>query len=227
MMRAGYAFVSWLSRTYFKSVYGLRVTGLENLPRKGSLIIASNHRSDFDPPILGGIIPRETHFFAKQELFKNRLFGNIIRYLNAFPVHRGQFDREALQNCLKVLSSDGSLIFFPEGTRAPKDGFLKAKLGLGWVTHLSNAAIIPVYIHGSTIRKFQFHNRPAIDVVFGKPVPASTLLDEGLRGKEQYQKISDRVLELIRDLSLTTPEGRVSQKGEVYDRDIIKNEMLR
>jgi 1-acyl-sn-glycerol-3-phosphate acyltransferase len=226
-MRLGYGIVSWLSRTLFRIVYGLKVVGLENIPRTGKLIIASNHRSDYDPPVLGGIVPREMHFFAKEELFRNRWLGGLIRYLNAFPVRRGQFDREALQNCLDVLKSEGSLIFFPEGTRAPSDGFLRAKLGLGWVISLSQAAVIPVYLHGSTVRKPHWRQRPAITVVFGKPVAAAELLTEGLRGKELYQSASDKVLEMIRDLSLSTPGGKVLSKGTLYDRDIISQERLR
>jgi 1-acyl-sn-glycerol-3-phosphate acyltransferase len=226
-MRAGYAFVSWLSRTFFRIAYGVSVTGLENVPRTGKLIIASNHRSDYDPPILGGFIPRETHFFAKEELFRNPLLGKLIRYLNAFPVRRGQFDREALQMCIKILEGDGSLIFFPEGTRAPEDGFLKAKLGLGWLICLTGASVLPVYIHGSTVRKSQPRGRPTICVVFGVPVPAIELIGDGQRGKELYQSASDRVLELIRDLSLRTPSGSVRDRGILYDRDIIKKEHLR
>jgi 1-acyl-sn-glycerol-3-phosphate acyltransferase len=226
-MRIGYGLVSWLSRTLFRCIYGMTVTGLENVPRTGKLIIASNHRSDYDPPILGGIIPRETHFFAKEELFRNPLLGGLIRYLNAFPVRRGQFDREALQTCLDVLKSDGSLIFFPEGTRAPADGFLRAKLGLGWLLCLSQATVLPVYIHGSTVRKVKWSARPAIAVTIGKPVSYAELMVEGMRGKELYQTMSDRVLELIRDLSLLTPGGKVQDKGQIYDRDIIPKEHLR
>jgi 1-acyl-sn-glycerol-3-phosphate acyltransferase len=226
-MRLGYRFVAFLSRCAFRSAYGMSVTGLKNIPPTGKLIIASNHRSDFDPPVLGGVVTREMHFFAKDELFRGRLLGGLIRYLNAFPVRRGQFDREALQNCLDILKADGSLLFFPEGTRAPKDGFLKAKLGLGWVVSLSQASVLPVYIHGSTVRKLSWFRRPAIHVVFGKPVSAAELTTEGLRGKELYQSISDRVLEMIRDVSLQTPQGLVPDKGPVYERDIITNEHLR
>jgi 1-acyl-sn-glycerol-3-phosphate acyltransferase len=226
-MRAGYRFCSWAARMFFRTAFGLSVQGLENLPRTGKLLIASNHRSDFDPPILGGIVPREVHFFAKEELFRRPLLAKLIRYLNAFPVRRGQFDREALSTCLDVLKGDGALIFFPEGTRAPSDGFLKAKLGLGWVACLSDAAVQPVYIHGSTIRKLRILGRPAIRVVFGIPVPVADLCDENLRGKELYQSVSDRVLERIRELSLSTPGRLVSEKGPIYERNTIPNERLR
>jgi 1-acyl-sn-glycerol-3-phosphate acyltransferase len=226
-MRAGYAFCSWLARTFFRVLYGIEVCGLENVPRSGKLIIACNHRSDYDPPILGATVPREVHFFAKQELFTKPLLAGLISYLNAFPVKRGHFDREALQRCVTVLDADGSLIFFPEGTRAPADGFLRAKLGLGWVICLTNAPVLPVYVHGSTVRKPCLRGRPAITVVCGRPVPATDLIAAGRRGRELYQSVSDQVLEMIRELSLDTPFSRVPAKGPVYDRDIIEQQRLR
>jgi 1-acyl-sn-glycerol-3-phosphate acyltransferase len=226
-MRAGYGFVSWISRTAFRLFYGVAVRGMENVPRTGKVIFASNHRSDFDPPILGGFLPREVHFFAKEELFRNPLLGRFISYLNAFPVRRGQFDREALSKCLNVLKDDGALIFFPEGTRAPADGFLSAKLGLGWVVCLSDSPVVPVYIHGSTEMHARWTRRPVMSMVIGRPEQPAALKDDHLRGKELYQHVSDTVLEMIRKLSLETPGGKVSSMGPVYERDIIKNERLR
>jgi 1-acyl-sn-glycerol-3-phosphate acyltransferase len=205
----------------------LRVTGIENVPRTGKVILASNHRSNYDPPLLGGSIPREVHFFAKEELFKRPGISQLLKSLNAFPVRRGQLDRKALSTCLKILSNDEALIFFPEGTRAPSDGFLKAKLGIGWLICKSKAPVLPIYIHGSKIEKDYSEQRPAIDIVFGRPVTAEQLLAGLDERRETYQTVADRVLELIRELSLSTPDHRVVVKGEIYDRDIIENEKLR
>jgi len=203
------------------------VRGLENIPRTGKVIFASNHRSDFDPPILGGFIPREVHFFAKEELFRNLLFGRFISYLNAFPVRRGQFDRESLSKCLEILKHDGALIFFPEGTRAPSDGFLKAKLGLGWVVCLSDSPVVPVYIHNSTEMHPRLTQRPVMSVTFGPSIQPEQIKNANLRGRELYQNVSARVLDIIRELSLQSPGGKVLIKGQVYERDIIRDQRLR
>jgi 1-acyl-sn-glycerol-3-phosphate acyltransferase len=220
-----YAVISWASRVFFRLVYGVRLYGKENIPRCGKVIFASNHRSDYDPPILGGFIPREIHFFAKEELFRNRVFGGLIRAVNAFPVRRGQFDREALTTCIDILKRDDALLFFPEGTRAPSDGFLKAKLGLGWLAVLAEAPIVPVYIHGSAVMKPWKAKRPIVQVVFGAPIPIEQLRVPELHGKEEYQTISDAILERIRQLSLTVPG--ITAIGQVYERSAIKNERLR
>ncbi len=226
-MRLGYAVCRMASQVFFRLAYGMKITGMENLPRTGKIVVASNHRSNFDPPILGGTLPRETHFFAKAELFEIPILGRLIRYLNAFPVRRGEFDRSSLDQCLSVLKHDGLLLFFPEGTRAPHDGFLQAKLGIGWVVSLAQAPVVPVYIHGSKERKPQLLGRPGITMVVGKPIPVESLAPAGLRGRELYQEMADRILDAIRELSLQTPYGRVKVKGEIHEREIIGNEKLR
>ncbi len=226
-MRLHYAIVSWLSRTAFRLGAGLRLTGLENIPKAGKIILASNHRSNYDPPLLGGTIPREVHYFAKEELFSRPVVSKLIKSLNAFPVRRGQLDRKALSNCLKILKNEEALIFFPEGTRAPADGFLEAKLGIGWVICKSMAPVLPIYIHGSTIDKERTSGRPAVDIVFGKPISAEQLLDGLSEKRETYQTVADRVLELIRTLSLSTPDHRVTERGMIHDRVIIEDKKLR
>jgi 1-acyl-sn-glycerol-3-phosphate acyltransferase len=226
-MRLGYWLVKTLALVTFRLLYGLEVTGRENIPRSGKVVFASNHRSNFDPPILGAVIPREVHFFAKEELFRKRWLGGFIRYLNAFPVRRGQMDREALSGCLDVLKGDGALIFFPEGTRAPADGFLKAKLGVGWIIALSDAPVVPVYLHGTHRLRPSLSGRPRYSVVFGECVAADPLKSGAGRGRDLYQGISDRTLERIRETSLQTPRKRVSEKGPVYERDVIEEPRLR
>ena len=226
-MRLGYALVRGSAQFLFHLGYGLSIHGMENIPRDGAVIIASNHRSNFDPPILGSTIRREVHFFAKEELFRKKITGSFLRYLNAFPVRRGQFDRSSLKYCLDILEQEGALVFFPEGTRAPADGFLKAKLGLGWVVCLSKAPVVPVYLHGTSALKPKLLGRPWYNILVGTPISSSDLIASGLRGHDLYQAVSDAILERIRELSLNTPHQKVISKGPIFDRDIIEEERLR
>jgi 1-acyl-sn-glycerol-3-phosphate acyltransferase len=172
-------------------------------------------------------LPREVHFFAKIELFKNRIFAAVIRYLNAFPVTRSGFDRRALDHALKILERDEALLIFPEGTRAPAGGFLRAKTGIGWVASLSNAPIVPVYVHGSDHPLRAILRRPRITAVIGNPLPLSELAPSHLQGKARYKAIAEEILERIRTLSLETPGRRVKQKGPVFERDVIPYPHLR
>ncbi|MBU0508875.1 1-acyl-sn-glycerol-3-phosphate acyltransferase [bacterium] len=226
-MRQGYALVRGLAQGLFRLGCGISIHGVENIPESGPIIVASNHRSNYDPPLLGAVVRRELHYFAKEELFRNALLGRFLRYLNAFPVRRGEFDRTALAKCLDVLRQNGALAFFPEGTRAPEDGFLKPKLGLGWVVCLSGAPVIPAYLHGTAQASPRLRGRPGVAVTFGHSIPASELMPEGLRGRELYQAVSDAVVERIRDLSLVFAQDPSPSRGPVYERSVIDDERLR
>ncbi|MCB1061117.1 MAG: 1-acyl-sn-glycerol-3-phosphate acyltransferase [Calditrichaeota bacterium] len=226
-MRAFYATVAWTARTLFRILYGVRVTGLENLPKSGSVLICSNHRSNLDPPILGSHLDREVSYFAKAELFTSPIFGPFLRKLNAFPVKRGQMDKAAMTTCLKVLKSDGALVFFPEGTRAPANGYLYPKFGVGWVLYKTRADVVPLYVHGTaTGRKFTL-KRPQMEVVVGKPVSAESIIQDASDTRDGYQQVADRILNLIRDLSLNTTIAKITEPGQISDRSIIEDERLR
>ena len=92
------------------------VRGAEHIPRTGAAIIASNHASYLDPPLIGMAIPRPIFYFAKEELFRT-FFGTAIRIVNAIPVNRDQLDRKTLRIVLAVLARGEMILMFPEGTR--------------------------------------------------------------------------------------------------------------
>ena len=82
----------------------MQVAGEEHIPEKGAFIVASNHASYFDPPLIGTAMRHHLiHFMAKEELFHNPLMGWFLRYVGTFPVHRGRVDRKALVEALRVL----------------------------------------------------------------------------------------------------------------------------
>ena len=94
------------------------VFGRENIPADGPVVIACNHLSLLDPPVLGAAATRQVHFMAKSELFRPSWFGAIIRKLGAFPVRRGAMDRDAIKTGLTILKEKKSLQFFPKGRGA-------------------------------------------------------------------------------------------------------------
>ena len=133
----------------FKIYFRYSVTGLENLPKQGSLIVASNHLSFLDPPVIGVII--SLHYFAKEELFSIPIFGWLIKKLNAFPVQRDGFSREAIKRSIRILENGGRILLFPEGTRG--DILRQPKKGIGLIARFANekirTSILPVRIQGS------------------------------------------------------------------------------
>lgn len=226
-MRAFYATVAWSARLLFRVLYGVRVTGADRLPMTGPFLICSNHRSNLDPPLIGGHLKREISYFAKAELFENKFGGAFLRKLNAFPVKRGQMDKAAMSTCLNVLAGGGALVFFPEGTRAPENGYLYPKFGVGWVLSKTKVPVVPVYLHGTGGAKAFKGGRPQLEVVVGRPIPFADLVEGAAETRDGYQLIADRILDRIRLLSLETTIDHISAPAPIEPREIIENEKLR
>ena len=112
-----YTLVKNLFKILFTIFLRLKVEGTENIPKDGPLVIASNHLSLLDPPVLGTAATRKVHFMAKEELFVPVL-GTIYKILGAFPVRRGGADRAAIKHGIDILESGQVLAIFPEGTRS-------------------------------------------------------------------------------------------------------------
>ena len=112
-----YTLVKNLFKILFTIFLRLKVEGTENIPKDGPLVIASNHLSLLDPPVLGTAATRKGHFMAKEELFVPVL-GTIYKILGAFPVRRGGADRAAIKHGIDILESGQVLAIFPEGTAA-------------------------------------------------------------------------------------------------------------
>lgn len=149
---AGNVFVYDLTRLFIFAYHhlgGLRVIGRENIPRTGRAILAPNHISHLDPPIISSCSPRRPHVIAKKELFKNKLIGKYFGGLGAFPVDRGKADRKAIRRAIDALEKDELLLVFPEGTRSPDGELRPAEIGLGMIAHAAKAPIIPVFIKGT------------------------------------------------------------------------------
>jgi 1-acyl-sn-glycerol-3-phosphate acyltransferase len=152
-----------------------RVTGLENIPRHGPLIIASNHLNDTDPGVLCTRIPRRLVFMTKDELFHVPGLAQFLTLYGAFPVRRHEADLAALRRCNETLKRGLALVLFPEGTRAG----MRASLGQAWagtalIALRNNVPILPVAITGSQdlalprmfIRPFRFRH---LTLTIGKP----------------------------------------------------------
>lgn len=166
-----YNLAKFICSILIKVLFRIQVEGLENFPEKGAVIVYSNHKSWWDPVVVGCILKRPIFFMAKKELFEIPVFGFILKRLNAFPVNRGAPDRKAIKKAIEVLDEKKVLGIFPEGTRS-KDGVLKEpEPGIALLaTKVKDVALVPVAIKG----EYKFLNH--ILVRIGKPIRLS--LDE-------------------------------------------------
>ena len=186
----------------FRRVFKVKAYNSDVLKTDEPLIVAANHRSYIDPPVLNAVSPEPLVFLAKKELFEGRFKNWLFRNMNAIPVDRSKADLDALNEALKRLSEGCKVAIFPEGRRAPENGFLRAKPGIGYLVAKAKVRVVPVYIHNSTLilssdnRKFRIP-KEEVSVIFGEPLEFTDFPDN-IRG---YKKIADTVMEEIKKIS--------------------------
>jgi cytidylate kinase len=168
-----YRFILFLAKCFFKLFYRHKVYGVEHFC-SGGAIIASNHVSYLDPPALAISSPEEVQFLAKEGLFKNPLFGSLIRALNSHPVSGGAGDIAVMRLISQLLTDGKKVILFPEGTRGDTDELQPLKQGIAMLVARSKTGVIPAYIDGTyqlwnRARKFP-KLRGRTTVVFGSPI---------------------------------------------------------
>jgi 1-acyl-sn-glycerol-3-phosphate acyltransferase len=180
-----------------KVLNGWEVRGRENVPREGGLIVASNHISFWDPPLVGAAAKRELHFLAKEELFRTALVGPLIRAFNAIPIRRGMADLRGLSRAIELLKSGGALLVFPEGSRM-RDGQLHpARPGVGLLAVSGNATIVPAYTLGTNRPARWLLRREKVRIRFGgaRHWREYAGADEDHEpGRALYQRIGDEVM---------------------------------
>lgn len=116
----GYTIIRALLDFFFFHIFRLQVEGKDNIPLRGAVIIAANHKSYFDPPLAGvAFHNRRLSYMAKSELFRNPLFGWLIRKLGAFPVKRNSADMGAIRQSVRIIKGGEALLIFPEGGHYP------------------------------------------------------------------------------------------------------------
>lgn len=178
-----YFFVKIVFRVIFKIFYRLEIIGVENIPKTGPVVIASNHASLLDPPLIGSSASRKVNFMAKEELFVP-VFGTLCASLGAFPVKRGGADINAMKHALQLLKNQEVLGIFPEGTRSKNGTLGRGEPGALAIANKGKALVVPTAVIGSnlSLRKTFW---PKIKVVFGKPMSFSerTLKQERFRAK--------------------------------------------
>jgi len=148
-----------------------QVRGRENIPSQGPLLVVANHLNLADPPLVSVSLSRKTIFMAKEELFRSRFSSYFVRGFGAFPVRRGQLDREALRQADQFLAQGLALVMFPEGTRSHNAQLQPAFPGSALIAARSGVPILPVGISGTEKIKgiAWILCRPQITVNIGRP----------------------------------------------------------
>lgn len=166
-----FPFMSAVFRAYLR-LGGWQVVGRDNIPARGPVILAPNHASLLDPPLVGVSCGRWPFIMAKAELFRG-IVGWGIEQMGSFPVKRGSADRYAFKTAKRVLREGHPLLIFPEGTRTRSGELGPAEAGLAALAHANQVPVVPVYISG-TERAFSPRHRGfrlvKARIEFGQPL---------------------------------------------------------
>jgi len=179
----------------------IRIYGLENIPVSGGVLMASNHASYLDPPLIGSPVKkRMVRFMARDTLFKNRFISWIYYNIGVVPLSRDRGDIGAIKLAIHMLKSGQCVVLFPEGTRTQDGNLQPAKNGIGFLIYKAGVPVVPVYLAGSfeafpkgakKIRRYP------VSVYYGKPIPPEELTITNSEGKPDFETISNLVMSRI------------------------------
>ena len=221
--------ISWLNyRCYdltklflwavFRAGFGLEVRGQGHVPKRGGFIVASNHVSYLDPPIIGVACPRQLSFMARSSLFGQLLLGAFLRAIHVIPIARGESDIGAIREALSRLRRGEGVAIFPEGGRQLSGTLGAAKRGVGLLAATARVPIIPAVVTGTfqALPPGSDRLHPAkIRVAFGPAIsytkasvsttsPSETPrgeVGEGHIARRRYQQLADDVTQAWRRLA--------------------------
>ncbi|MDB6003609.1 MAG: phospholipid/glycerol acyltransferase [Prosthecobacter sp.] len=199
-------FPYWISQRLFRELarglYDFRIVGAEKLQFPGPAIIASNHVSFLDPPLVGSSFDEMVYSFARKSLFNNPIAGMILRSWKVLAVDREKHDTAALKTTIRLLRDGKKVLMFPEGTRSYDGQPQSAEAGIGLFIDKGRAPVLPVRLYGA----YEAYPRGAktlrpskITLVIGD-LWQPDLKSYSETGKELYQVLADEVMRRITEL---------------------------
>jgi len=220
-------FFGWcFFRTVYKFYFGWRVYNPERVPLEGPVILAANHASFIDPPLVGAGLRRGINYLARENLFRFRVLGWVLRNWNSVPVDREGGGAKGLKAILERLLAGGAIILFPEGTRT-RDGKLQAaRSGIGLTVIKSTAPVVPVRVFGTFEafgRQMRFPRPRRIAVKYGQPMLFEQLRAEAKecskpRLKEIYQQVAGEIMAAIAKLEPREDEVKAVESFKMLKR---------
>ena len=188
--------VAWLC-------FRFRVAG--SVPKQGGLLVAANHASYFDIPLLGCGMFRRAWYLGRSDLFMPGVKG-ILQWLGWIPLKLGRLDRKAFDRAIALIKAGKVVVIFPEGGRSLDGRLRAAKAGLGMIVAQTGCPVVPAYLKGTFevlpagAKRPRFH---PVSVSFGAPLSFSQ--EENKETKQFYQEVSRVVMERIAALGGVVP----------------------
>jgi 1-acyl-sn-glycerol-3-phosphate acyltransferase len=204
-----YYFWYTLSKILARSFFSFRVIHGKRLVEEGPVILASNHQSYFDPPLVGICSRRAVYYLARKTLLDIPMLGPLLPFINVIPVDRDGNDMSALKKIIRLVRAGSGVVLFPEGTRSPDGTLQRGKSGVGLIIAKTRAPVQPMRIFGAHSAFPKGSGKISltpISVIVGEPIRFTDQeLDPQSHGGDDralYQYLSDRVMSAIAELEL-------------------------
>ena len=207
-----YMFLRFIIAPFYRFFARVHVTGEENLPKTGGVVICVNHIGVNDVFLLGTVFPRQIRFLAKKEWFSVPVLSSLMRVLGAVSLDRGGKDVGALKNAVNIVKEGKQLAIFPQGHRYPGENPADTpiKSGAGLIAYHSHADVVPVCLKTKD-QKYRFLRR--IDVIIGKPIKYSELgFERG--GYGEYKDATERMFSAVCSLGGFEPTHALPENTE-------------
>jgi 1-acyl-sn-glycerol-3-phosphate acyltransferase len=184
---------------FFYRILGLRIDGTDNVPKKGGVIIAPNHRSNYDPPLVGCCInSRRVYFLAKKGLFINKTVSWILRSVLAIPVDTESPDIKTMRKFVNLLKKGEAIIMFPEGSRSRTNEFLPGLPGVGYLSIRTKVPVVPALITGTHESMLNhFLRKTPFTLKFGSPIYP----DHKKANLKNAADLTEKIMEKIKGLA--------------------------
>jgi 1-acyl-sn-glycerol-3-phosphate acyltransferase len=221
-------YITWfLIGVIMRLVFRYRIHGRENVPAQGAAIVAVNHLHYIDPGAVAPAVRRRLITMAADKWQEDGFSGLFLRIAGVIFVRRGEVDRQALRDCLDVLSQGRLLAIAPEGTRSKTGGLQRGRAGIAYLANKANVPIIPVGFWGTEqIRNWRPFRRPRCEITLGEPFYLPSY--EGRPPTELLDQWADLVM--IKIGLLLPPQYRgvyaeriaAVERGESHELDVLR-----
>lgn len=196
-------------RGLFHLLSSIRIHGLENVPKSGAYLVAINHISLFEAPFVVAFWPTELEAMGAVEVWSRKGQNILARLYRGIQVHRGQYDRQVMEQALAILASSRPLLIAPEGGRTHRPGLRRAFPGIAYLVEKTGIPVVPVGVVGSTddfLQRALRLERPKLEMNIGKPFQLPPILAKGEARRQARQRNADLVM--LEIAALLPPEYR-------------------
>ena len=200
-----------LSRPILKAVFRLifrilgrvKVIGKENIPYGQPYVVAMNHISIFDPPLIGAFWPEMLEIIGAADVFEKPGQGEVLKLYGVIPVHRGEYDRALLKRIVSIIKADYPLLIAPEGGRSHVPAMRRALPGIAYIVAETDVPVVPVGLVGTTEDFWQRAKRgekPRLEIRIGSSITLPPISEKGIARREARQRNADLVMQHLAGL---------------------------